>query len=100
MRVCVCVCVCVLPLVMGHGHGADSCVAAWVREQLFEVVDLPDGDHASVSARQQVLAVPTQVHGLAKRDRGYAYYSLFNELRVACSGVGTFQTLQLMSDVM
>lgn len=51
---------------MRHGHGADSRVTARVGEQLLEVVDLPDGHHPSIAAGQQVLAVPTDIHGLAK----------------------------------
>lgn len=57
-----------VPLVMWHGHGADSCVAAGVGEESFEVVDLPDRDHASVAACQHVLAVPTQEHRLAEGE--------------------------------
>lgn len=52
------------PLVMWHGHGADSCVAARVGEQLFEVVDLPDRYYTSITTCQQILAITTEKHGL------------------------------------
>lgn len=52
------------PLVIGYGHGADSCVTAWVGEQLFEVVDLPDRNHTSISTCQQILTITTEEHCL------------------------------------
>lgn len=52
------------PLVVGHGHAADPGVAGRIREQLFEVMELPHRHHASISSHQQVLTVSAQLHGL------------------------------------
>lgn len=54
---------------MWHGHGADSCIAAWVSEELFEVVDLPDRNYTTIAACQQILTVTTEKHGLGNKKR-------------------------------
>lgn len=57
--VCVCIYMCV-PLVVGHGHGANGSIAAWISEELFEIMELPYSENPPLSSAQQVLTILTQ----------------------------------------